>query len=59
MPARTYSTDVTLTCPCPQCAGREVRITLRKFRNLSRLESPAYEQAVHKIVSGMPDSKIN
>jgi hypothetical protein len=40
MPARTYSSDVCLTCPCPDCEGREVRITLRKFRSLSRLPSP-------------------
>jgi hypothetical protein len=33
MAARTYSTDVYLTCPCPDCEGREVRITLRKFRS--------------------------
>jgi hypothetical protein len=52
MPARTYATDVYLRCPCPECEGREVRITLRKFRNLSRLPSPACEQAVHQIVSG-------
>jgi hypothetical protein len=32
MPARTFSTDVYLTCPCPDCEGRNVRITLRKFR---------------------------
>jgi hypothetical protein len=32
MPARTYST-VYLTCPCSECEGRAVRITLRKFRN--------------------------
>jgi hypothetical protein len=37
MPARTYATDVCLTCPCPGCEGRKVRITLRKFRRLSRL----------------------
>ena len=41
MPTRTYSTDVYLTCPCAGCEGREVRITLRKFRSLSRLPSPA------------------
>jgi hypothetical protein len=52
MPARTYATDVYLACPCSECDGREVRITLRKFRNLSRLPSPACEQAVHQIVSG-------
>jgi hypothetical protein len=51
MPARTYATDVCLTCPCPECEGREVRITLRKFRNLSRLPSPACDQAVHQLVS--------
>jgi hypothetical protein len=51
MPARTYATDVYLACPCSECDGREVRITLRKFRNLSRLPSPACEQAVHQIVS--------
>jgi hypothetical protein len=37
MPARTYASDVYLTCPCPECEGRGVRITSRKFRNLSRL----------------------
>jgi hypothetical protein len=51
MPARTYATDVYLTCPCRECEGREVRITLRKFRNLSRLPSPACDQAVHQLVS--------
>jgi hypothetical protein len=55
MPARTYATDVYLTCPCPECAGREVRITLRKFRNLSRLPSPACDQAVHHLVSSGDD----
>jgi hypothetical protein len=52
MPARTYSTDVYLMCPCSQCEGREVRITLRQFRNLSRLPSPACDQAVRQLVSG-------
>ena len=52
MPARTSSTDIYLTCPCAECEGREVRITLRKFRNLSRLPSPACDQAVHQLVSG-------
>jgi hypothetical protein len=51
MPARTYATNVSLSCPCPECEGREVRITLRKFRNLSRLPSPACDQAVHQLVS--------
>jgi hypothetical protein len=51
MPARTYATDVYLTCPCPECEGREVRITLRKFRNFSRLPSLACDQAVHQLVS--------
>jgi hypothetical protein len=51
MPARTYATDAYLTCPCPECEGREVRITWRKFRNLSRLPSPASDQAVHQLVS--------
>jgi hypothetical protein len=27
MPARTYATDVYLTCPCTECEGREVRIS--------------------------------
>jgi hypothetical protein len=44
MPARTYSTDVYLTCPCPDCEGRKARITLSKFRSHSRLPSPACEQ---------------
>jgi hypothetical protein len=52
MPARTYSTDVYLTCPCPECEGREVHIALRKFRSLSWLPSPACEQVVHQLVSG-------
>jgi hypothetical protein len=51
MPARRYATDVYLTCPCSECEGREVRITLRKFRNLSRLPSPACDHAVHQLVS--------
>lgn len=57
MPARTYSTDVCLTCPCPDCDGREVRITLRKFRSLSRLPSPACKQVVHQLVSGRDNRK--
>ena len=57
MAARTYSTDVYLTCPCPDCEGHEVRITLRKFRSLSRLPSPACEQAVHQAVSGRDSRK--
>jgi hypothetical protein len=44
VPARTYSTDVYPTCPCADCEGRKVRITLRSFRSLSRLPSPACEQ---------------
>jgi hypothetical protein len=52
MPARTYASDVYLTCRCPKCEGRGVRITLRKFRSLSRLPSPACDQAVHQLVSG-------
>jgi hypothetical protein len=52
MPARTYASDVDLTCPCSECEGRGVRITLRKFRNLSRLPSPACDQAIHELVSG-------
>jgi hypothetical protein len=51
MPAGTYATDVYLTCPCSDCEGHGVRITLRKFRNLSRLPSPACDQAVHQLVS--------
>lgn len=43
--------DVYLACRCPKCGGREVRITLRKFRNLCRLPSPAHEQAVHELAS--------
>jgi len=58
MPARTYSTDGYLTCPCSECEGREVRITLRKFQKLSRLPSPACDQAVHQLVSG-GDNKTN
>jgi hypothetical protein len=30
MSARTYSTDIYLTCPCPDCEGRKVCITLRR-----------------------------
>lgn len=30
MSARTYSTDIYLTCPCRDCEGRKVRITLRR-----------------------------
>jgi hypothetical protein len=57
MAARTYSTDVYLTCPCPDCECRKVRITLRKFRSLSRLPSPACEQVGHQLVSGRDDRK--
>jgi hypothetical protein len=54
MPARTYSTDVYLTCPCPDCEGRKVRITLR---SLSRLPSPDCEQVVHQLMSGRDSRK--
>ena len=57
MPARTHSTDVYLTCPCPDYEGRKVRITLGKFRSLSRLPSPAYEQVVQQLVSGRDNRK--
>jgi hypothetical protein len=55
MPARRHATDVYLRCPCSECEGREVRITLRTFRNLSRLPSPACDKAVHLIVAGGDD----
>jgi hypothetical protein len=57
MPARTYSTDVYLTCPCADCEGREVRSMLRKLRSVSRLPSPACEQVVHQLVSGRDNRK--
>jgi hypothetical protein len=57
MPAGIYSTDVYLTCPCPYCEGGKVRITLRKFRSVSRLPSPACEQVVHQLVSGRDNQK--
>jgi hypothetical protein len=57
MPARTYSTDVYLTCPCPDCEGRKVRITLRKVRSLSLLPSPACEKVLHQLVSGRDNLK--
>jgi hypothetical protein len=41
MPARTYSTDVYLSCPCAECEGRKVRITLRSSGSLSRLRAAA------------------
>ena len=57
MSTRTYSTEVYLTCPCPDCEGRKVRITLRKFRSLSRLPPPACERVVHQLVSGRDNRK--
>ena len=57
MPARTYSTDVYLTCPCADCESRKLRFTLRKFRSLSRLPMPAFEQVVHQLVSGRDNRK--
>jgi hypothetical protein len=57
MPARTYSSDVYLTCPCLDCEGRKVRITLRKFRSLSRLPSPASEQVVHQLGQDVPQGQ--
>jgi hypothetical protein len=52
MPARTYSTHVYLTCPCPECEGREVHIALRKCRSLSWLPSQPASRVVHQLVSG-------
>ena len=52
MATRHYSTDVCLACPCPECGGREVRITLRRYRYICRLPSPAHEAAVRAAVSG-------
>ena len=57
MPARTYSTDVLSDLPLPRLRRRKVRITLRKFRSLSRLPSPACEQVVHQLVSGRDNRK--
>lgn len=60
MPTRTYATDVYLTCPCPECEGREVRITLRKFRNLSPLpRQPATKPCISSCREAMtrPGSK--
>ena len=51
MSARTYSTDIYLTCPCRDCEGRKVRITLRRS-GVSQLPSPACDQVVHQLVSG-------
>ena len=51
MPGRTYATGVSDLSTPGEREGREVRITLRKFRNLSRLPSPACDQAVHQLVS--------
>jgi hypothetical protein len=57
MPATTYSTDVNLTCPCADCEGRKVRITLRKFRSLSRSPLASCEQVVNQLVSGRDNRK--
>jgi hypothetical protein len=53
MPARTYSTDVYLICPCRDCEGRKVRITLSKFRRLSR---PRRQPASKSCTSWCPDA---
>ena len=44
--------DVYLACRCPECGGREVRITLRRYRSICRLPSPAHEAAIHAAVIG-------
>lgn len=54
MPPRTYATDVYLMCTCSECEGRQVRITLRKFRNLSRLpRQPATKRCTSSCREGM------
>jgi hypothetical protein len=52
------STDVNLTCRCPDCGSREVRITPRRYRGPCRLPSPAHERAVHELLSRGGDTKI-
>jgi hypothetical protein len=41
MSARTYSTDVYLTYPAPDCEGRKVPHHVRKFRSRSLRASRA------------------
>jgi hypothetical protein len=53
MPARTYSTDVCLTCPCPDCEGRKVRITLR---NSAVSHGPRRQPVSKSCTSWRPDA---
>jgi hypothetical protein len=53
----TARTDVYLACHCPECDGREVIITARQFKSLSRIPSPAHERAIHQLVSRGVDPK--
>jgi hypothetical protein len=46
----SHSTDVCLACHCDQCHGAEAIVTARKMKFISRLASPAHEQAVHDAV---------
>jgi hypothetical protein len=57
--ARAYSTDVYLACQCRECDGREVRVTLRRYRNLCRLPSPGARAGRARAgVDGGGDTKI-
>lgn len=49
MITKRYSTDVTVTCPC---CGRSAVIRSRVYARLSRIESPAHERALHRLVAG-------
>jgi hypothetical protein len=46
MAQTTTFTDVMIMCPC---CGREVRMTARKMRRLSRMETPTHELAIHQL----------
>ena len=47
----SHSTDVYLACHCDQCHGADAIVTARKIKFISRLASPAHEQAVHDAVT--------
>ena len=47
----SHPTDIYLACHCDQCHGAEAIVTARKMKFISRLASPAHEQAIHDAVT--------
>jgi hypothetical protein len=47
----SHPTDIYLAGHCDQCHGAKTIVTARKMKFISRLASPAHEQAIHDAVT--------